>query len=81
MGFGGHVHEARRPLIASLSGSSKRNRLVLWLMSSELSSFRSWKVNPLVKVFLGLFGLCEGFCTVRSVVAGGGGDGVWEAFW
>lgn len=35
-----NVHDARNPLTASLSGSSKRNLLVLWLMTSELSNFR-----------------------------------------
>lgn len=69
-----------KPLTASLSGSSKRNLLVLWLMTSELSNFNFWKESPLVKTFLGSFGFGEGFCMMRSVAAEGA-DWVWEGFW
>ncbi len=70
----GNVQEGWRPLTASLSGNSKRSFLVLWLMVSELSSFRSWKENPLVKIFLGSFGLCGGVRGMRSVATGGEDD-------
>lgn len=76
-----NVQDGRKPLTASLSGRAKRSFLVLWLMVSELSSFRSRKERPLVKIFLGSFGVWGGSCMVGSVAAGKGVDWVWGAFW
>lgn len=79
-GFCLDLQDGCNPLTASLSGSSNRNLLVLWLMISELSNFRFWKEIPLVKIFLGSFGFGEGCCMMRSVAAEGA-DWVWEGFW
>ena len=79
--FVSDVQDGRRPLIASLSGSAKRSFLVLWLITSELSSFRSWKERPLVKIFLGSFGGWEGSCVLVSGAVEEGVDWVREALW
>ena len=80
--FVSNVQDGRKPLTESLSGRAKRSFLVLWLMVSELSSLRSRKERPLVKIFLGSFGVCGGSCCmVGSVAAEDGVDWVWEVFW
>lgn len=76
-----NVQDGRKPLTASLSGRAKRSFLVLWFMVSELSSLRSRKERPLVKIFLGSFGVWGGSCMVGSVAAEERVDWVWAAFW